>query len=137
MGASVLVVLVAMSALGLLHLVVGGVLLLLIVAWGLIRRGRVGLYAIGAACLFAALFLGSVSGPLFVASATGYCDSVFEPFEPGHRIDEDAPPGTALACESVRSERIPIICVLGLAGVALLGRATVKRTPSEPAHHAA
>lgn len=109
------------------HTFLGVVLTLLVACGFVVGKGRVRWYAVGVACVFTALFLGSVSGPLFDAATTGYCDSVFEPFEPGQVMVDDAPPGTYETCAEVRQERIPVIAVLAVAGLVGLALSLRKR----------
>ena len=104
-----------------------GVLILLAAVGFFVKTGRGRWYGVGVVCVFLALFLGTVSGPLFYPETTGYCDSVFEPFEPGHVVADDAPPGTYQVCEAVRRERIPVIAVLTVVGLAVLVVSLLRR----------
>jgi hypothetical protein len=110
----------------------GVVLTLLVVCGFIVRNGRVRWYDVGVACVFTALLLGSVHGPLFDEATTGYCESMFEPFEPGHVLPDDAPPRTYERCEEARRERIPVIAVLAVVGVATLAVSLRRRRVPTP-----
>jgi len=109
------------------HILVGLVLGLLAVCGFIVPAGRLVWYVVGAACVFASVSLGLASGAFFDDAATGYCDSVFEPFKPGHLRVDDAPPGTYEQCAESRRERTPVIVVLALGGLAGLTFSLKKR----------
>ncbi|WP_185996629.1 hypothetical protein [Nocardioides campestrisoli] len=111
-----------------------GIGLLSLVALGfVVKPGRGRWYGLGVVCTFLALFLGLVQGPLVEGASTGYCDSVFGPFDPGHSFPDDAPADTEERCQEIRRDRTALMSTLGIVGLIALGLSLGSPRATSPA----